>query len=126
MSIASLSNLSASSLASVAAAASAAPSASSSEQATANAATAQSAATAGATLTVSVPGSSFVEQERTTPDSLVVQPQMPPLLFDSWADAVMSSSAASTAAPAARTIASLNQLLSSLTNTSGTLLDVDA
>jgi hypothetical protein len=32
----------------------------------------------------SIPGSSIVEQEWTTPGSLVVQPQMPPLVFDSW------------------------------------------
>jgi len=42
---------------------------------------APSSAASATTESVSIPGSPFAQQVRTTPDSLVVQPQMPPLLF---------------------------------------------
>ena len=86
-----------------------------------------------------------MEQERTTPDSLVVQPQMPPLLFESWAAAVLTNSAANgratgsdgaataanaaasaAAAPAARIRASLSQILDTVASSSGSLVDVEA
>jgi hypothetical protein len=51
----------------------------------------QVAATAPATVSVAIPGSPFAQQVTTTPDSLVVKPQMPPLLFDSTAETLLSS-----------------------------------
>lgn len=64
------------------------------------AATAAASATArpGSTdnmVSVSIPGSPFMLQERTSPGSLVVTPQIPPLLFDSQAETLLSSAVGS-------------------------------
>jgi hypothetical protein len=50
---------------------------------------------AGSTVSVAVPGSPFVQQLRTSPGSLVVTPQIPPLLFDSEAETLLSSAVGS-------------------------------
>lgn len=52
-------------------------------------------AAAAATMSVAIPGSPFSQQMRVSPGSLVATPQIPPLLFDSEAETLLTGAVGS-------------------------------